>query len=131
MQAVPPIHIVVANGKVTLEGVVATEGDKNQAGIYATSALARSYPLCCAQHNGYYVEHGIMVSQGPRDEDDEVLRGFQLLSARHNQRVAASAMRSVIYATRNGFGGDHCRARLGGSRWQARDQRLRLPSGTA
>jgi len=35
MQAVPPIHIIVDNGKVTLEGVVATEGDKNQAGLYA------------------------------------------------------------------------------------------------
>lgn len=35
MQAVPPIHIIVDNGKLTLEGVVATEGDKNQAGIYA------------------------------------------------------------------------------------------------
>ena len=37
MQAVPPIHIVVASGKVTLEGVVATGGDKNQAGIYANT----------------------------------------------------------------------------------------------
>jgi hyperosmotically inducible protein len=37
MQAIPPIHIIVANGKVTLEGVVATEGDKNQAGIYANT----------------------------------------------------------------------------------------------
>jgi hyperosmotically inducible protein len=35
MQAVPPIHIIVDNGKVTLEGVVSTEADKNQAGIYA------------------------------------------------------------------------------------------------
>ncbi len=35
MQAVPPIHIIVDNGKVTLEGVVNTEADKNQAGIYA------------------------------------------------------------------------------------------------
>ena len=35
MQAVPPIHIIVDNGKVTLEGVVATEADKNQAGIFA------------------------------------------------------------------------------------------------
>ena len=35
MQAVPPIHIIVNNGKVTLEGVVANEGDKNRAGIYA------------------------------------------------------------------------------------------------
>src|ERR1039457_4910108 len=37
MQAVPPIHIIVSNGKVALEGVVATEGDKNQAGIYANT----------------------------------------------------------------------------------------------
>jgi len=35
MQAVPPIHIIVDNGKVALEGVVATEADKNQAGLYA------------------------------------------------------------------------------------------------
>ena len=35
MQAVPPIHIIVSNGNVTLEGVVSTEADKNQAGIYA------------------------------------------------------------------------------------------------
>ena len=31
--AVPPIHIIVNNGKITLEGVVATEADKNIAGI--------------------------------------------------------------------------------------------------
>jgi len=37
MQAIPPIHIIVANGKVTLEGVVASEGDRNQAGIYANT----------------------------------------------------------------------------------------------
>jgi hyperosmotically inducible periplasmic protein len=35
MQAVPPIHIIVNNGKVTLEGVVANEADKNLAGIKA------------------------------------------------------------------------------------------------
>src|ERR1700681_3492400 len=28
-QAIPPIHIIVKNGNVTLEGVVATEADKN------------------------------------------------------------------------------------------------------
>lgn len=33
--AVPPIHIVVNNGKVTLEGVVDSENDKNVAGIRA------------------------------------------------------------------------------------------------
>jgi hyperosmotically inducible periplasmic protein len=35
LQAVPPIHIIVKNGNVTLEGVVATETDKNVAGIRA------------------------------------------------------------------------------------------------
>ena len=33
--AVPPIHILVKNGNITLEGVVANEGDKNVAGIAA------------------------------------------------------------------------------------------------
>jgi osmotically-inducible protein OsmY len=33
----PRCTIVVASGKVTLEGVVATEGDKNQAGIYTNT----------------------------------------------------------------------------------------------
>ena len=37
LQAVPPIHIIVKNGHVTLEGVVASEGDKNIAGIQANS----------------------------------------------------------------------------------------------
>lgn len=37
MQAVPPIHIIVDNGKVTLVGVVSNEGDKNMAGIQANS----------------------------------------------------------------------------------------------
>jgi hyperosmotically inducible protein len=35
MQAVPPIHIIVKNGNVTLEGVVANEGDKNIANVQA------------------------------------------------------------------------------------------------
>lgn len=35
LQAVPPIHIIVNNGKVTLVGVVANETDKNLAGIRA------------------------------------------------------------------------------------------------
>lgn len=35
LQAVPPIHIIVDSGKVTLEGVVANEGDKNIANIQA------------------------------------------------------------------------------------------------
>jgi hyperosmotically inducible protein len=35
MQAVPPIHIIVNNGNVTLEGVVASEADKNIANVQA------------------------------------------------------------------------------------------------
>jgi hyperosmotically inducible protein len=35
MGAVPPIHIIVKNGDVMLEGVVANEMDKNVAGIAA------------------------------------------------------------------------------------------------
>ncbi len=35
LQAVPPIHIIVKNGHVALEGVVATQADKNLAGIRA------------------------------------------------------------------------------------------------
>jgi|SRR5579872_4802476 len=36
-QAIPPIHIIVKNGNVTLEGAVASEADKNIAGIRANS----------------------------------------------------------------------------------------------
>ncbi|MBI1896594.1 MAG: BON domain-containing protein, partial [Acidobacteria bacterium] len=35
LQAIPPIHILVRNGNVTLEGVVANESDKNIANIQA------------------------------------------------------------------------------------------------
>jgi hyperosmotically inducible periplasmic protein len=35
LQAVPPIHIIVRNGELTLEGVVASESDKNIANIQA------------------------------------------------------------------------------------------------
>jgi hyperosmotically inducible periplasmic protein len=38
MQAIPPIHIIVKNGRVTLEGVVSTEMEKDVAGIRASSA---------------------------------------------------------------------------------------------
>jgi hyperosmotically inducible protein len=36
LQAVPPIHIIVKNGNVTLEGVVATELEKNVAKMQAS-----------------------------------------------------------------------------------------------
>ncbi len=35
IRAVPPIHIIVKNGDVKLVGVVATDGDKNIAGLQA------------------------------------------------------------------------------------------------
>ncbi|MEO7649473.1 MAG: BON domain-containing protein, partial [Bryobacteraceae bacterium] len=35
LRSVPPIHIIVNNGNVALEGVVANAGDKNIAGIQA------------------------------------------------------------------------------------------------
>jgi hyperosmotically inducible protein len=35
LQAIPPIHIIVKNGNVRLEGVVSAEADKNLAGIRA------------------------------------------------------------------------------------------------
>ena len=37
MGSVPPIHIIVKNGHVTLEGVVNSEADKNEANIRANS----------------------------------------------------------------------------------------------
>jgi hyperosmotically inducible protein len=38
IQAIPPIHIIVKNGHVTLEGVVSTEMEKNVAAIRASAA---------------------------------------------------------------------------------------------
>jgi hyperosmotically inducible protein len=35
LQAVPPIHIIMENGKVTLEGVVSTQADKDMANLRA------------------------------------------------------------------------------------------------
>ena len=37
MQAIPSIHIIVANGKVTLEGVVDSQADKDQAALRANT----------------------------------------------------------------------------------------------
>jgi hyperosmotically inducible protein len=37
IRSVPPIHIIVKNGNVTLEGSVASEADKNVAGIRANT----------------------------------------------------------------------------------------------
>jgi osmotically-inducible protein OsmY len=40
VQAVPPIHIIVDNGHVTLTGVVNTEMEKDVAGIRASSSMS-------------------------------------------------------------------------------------------
>jgi len=45
IQAVPPIHIIVDNGHVTLEGVVSTEMEKNVAGIRASGASLSFGPV--------------------------------------------------------------------------------------
>jgi hyperosmotically inducible protein len=37
LQAIPPIHIIVDNGKVTLEGAVASKSDKDVAGVRANA----------------------------------------------------------------------------------------------
>lgn len=37
LRAIPPIHIIVRNGAITLEGAVSSEADKNLAGIQAQS----------------------------------------------------------------------------------------------
>jgi hyperosmotically inducible protein len=53
LQAVPPIHIIVKNGNITLEGVVASEADKNIANIQA-----RSVPGAFNVTNNLRVEGG-------------------------------------------------------------------------
>jgi hyperosmotically inducible protein len=45
IQAVPPIHIIVDNGHITLEGVVNTEMEKNVAGIRASGASLSFGPV--------------------------------------------------------------------------------------
>ncbi len=52
LQAVPPVHIIVKNGHATLEGVVASEGDKNLAGIKASTV-----PFLFSVENNLRVEN--------------------------------------------------------------------------
>lgn len=53
MGALPPIHIIVKNGHVTLEGVVASQADKNTAGIRANGV-----PGVFSVKNNLRVENG-------------------------------------------------------------------------
>ncbi len=52
MRAVPPIHIIVKNGNITLEGVVSREMDKNVAGIQANGV-----------HGVFSVTNNLVVEQ--------------------------------------------------------------------
>jgi hyperosmotically inducible periplasmic protein len=52
-RSIPPIHIIVKNGHVTLEGVVANEGDRNIANVRANSV-----PGVFSVENDLRVEQG-------------------------------------------------------------------------
>jgi hyperosmotically inducible protein len=54
--AVPPIHIIVKNGNITLEGVVANEADKNIAGIQANGV-----------QGAFGVTNNLRVENAPED----------------------------------------------------------------
>jgi hyperosmotically inducible periplasmic protein len=52
LRAVPPIHIIVKNGHITLEGVVAREMDKTIAGVQANQV-----------HGAFSVENNLVVEE--------------------------------------------------------------------
>jgi hyperosmotically inducible protein len=55
LQAIPPIHIIVNNGKVTLVGVADNESDKNVAGLKANGVSGV-----------FSVDNQIQVTKGER-----------------------------------------------------------------
>jgi hyperosmotically inducible periplasmic protein len=58
LRAVPPIHIIVKNGQITLEGVVAREMDKNIAGIQANGV-----------HGAFSVTNNLVVEETEKKPD--------------------------------------------------------------
>jgi hyperosmotically inducible protein len=64
IQAVPPIHIIVKNGNVTLEGVVATQMDKQIAEMQA-----KSVPGVFTVTNNLRVEGGTETSADRKDKE--------------------------------------------------------------
>ncbi|MGP8247625.1 MAG: BON domain-containing protein [Bryobacteraceae bacterium] len=52
LSAVPPVHIIVKNGNITLEGVVANEGDKNLTGLAANGV-----------HGAFSVQNNLRVEK--------------------------------------------------------------------
>jgi hyperosmotically inducible protein len=60
MRAVPPIHIIVKNGNVTLEGAVARQMDKQIAGVQANSVSGV-----------FSVTNNLVVDEPEKDKKDE------------------------------------------------------------
>jgi hyperosmotically inducible protein len=60
MRAVPPIHIIVKNGHITLEGVVAREMDKQIAGMQANSV-----------HGVFSVTNNLVVEDEGKEKDKD------------------------------------------------------------
>jgi hyperosmotically inducible protein len=60
MRAVPPIHIIVKNGNVTLEGAVARQMDKQIAGVQANSVPGV-----------FSVNNNLIVDEPEKDKKDE------------------------------------------------------------
>ena len=58
LRAVPPIHIIVKNGNITLEGVVARQMDKQIAGIQANSV-----------HGVFSVTNNLVVEEQEKKDD--------------------------------------------------------------
>jgi hyperosmotically inducible periplasmic protein len=57
-QPVPPIHIIVKNGHVSLEGIVRNQGDKDVAGIQANGV-----PGVFSVENDLQVENSKLASK--------------------------------------------------------------------
>lgn len=58
LRAVPPIHIIVKNGHITLEGVVARQMDKQIAGVQANSV-----------HDAFSVTNNLRVEEEEKKEE--------------------------------------------------------------
>ncbi len=58
LRAVPPIHIIVKNGHITLEGVVAREMDKTIAGMQANGV-----------HGAFSVTNNLVVEEQEKKDD--------------------------------------------------------------
>jgi hyperosmotically inducible protein len=60
MRAVPPIHIIVNNGKITLEGVVARQMDKTIAGVQANGV-----------QGAFAVTNNLQVEEQEKDKKED------------------------------------------------------------